>query len=99
MITDFLKLGSFWRPQELANQFVHFCFGLWAALILWYSGCGFWSLLGGLIGMLETFRQAIFEHPEKNLDWYKDKVRDNIFSFAGSFFTLIFYYFKFPGAK
>jgi len=99
MILDFLHLSSFWRPQELANQFAHAWFGLGMSLILWYSGCGLWSLLGGLIGMLETFRQAIWEKPEKNLDWYKDKIRDNICYFMGSFFTLIFYYFPFPVVK
>jgi len=93
MILDFLHLSSFWRPQELANQFVHAWFGLLTALIFWYCGFGFWSLFGGLIGILEMFRQMIFENPEKNSDWVKDKIRDNICYILGACFTLILYYF------
>ena len=76
--------GGFWRPQEQANQFVHWFFGFIVAVALWYAGCGNWSVLGGFIGVLEMLRQIIFDHPTIDKDFWLDKFRDNCFYWLGA---------------
>jgi hypothetical protein len=81
--------GGFWRNQEQANGFVHFVFGMLISYALWLTGCGYWSLFGCSIGILEMFRQIIFDKPEITGYWCVDKVRDFAGYLAGSLFTLI----------
>jgi hypothetical protein len=84
--------GGFWRPQEQANQFVHWFFGLWVAFIMYKLNTGLIiPLLSGFIPFVfELSRQLIFDKPTLNTDLVKDKIRDCAFYLIGSASLYIF---------
>ena len=102
MILDFLKLGKFWKKQELSNQFVHQFFGFWTSTIMWFgvsifgfnifTSFGHWSLLGFIIPFtIEFARQNLMESPEYEIMYLWDKIRDCFFYGVGSAMTLVFF--------
>ncbi len=86
----YIKTDSkLWSRHEQGNQIIHMFFGFLVSYGMWLIGCGYWSLLGCLIGIVEMIRQMMFDNPDYSGYWIVDKIRDFLFYVIGSLFTLI----------
>jgi hypothetical protein len=96
----FFPVTPMWTKQEQANAFVHALIALLVTSILWngffyFAPFRYWGLFGGLICfVVELIRQLIFDKPERNAYWYKDKFRDFLCYQGGA--ALALYFKNFP---